>query len=192
MHVVLSVFTHTCVSPTAYQSDTSLNTHLVSMVANKCTLPLCSWDQSQCVMSHGIYLASSPSSFPLSVHSRKELVNTGGFKLLTSGSSDRATQIWLQNKIMWMCDSLKAWRPKITSVKDKTRSYRTQYVSVCWWLTQWRCCWGNTICPVYLLLDTVTQDTNCDKGIRRGKDNKFTGVNCKLTCFVDFILWFGD
>ena len=54
-------------------------------------------------------LASSPGSFPLSARGRKEPGNVGGFKPLTSGGSDRAPPIRLQNKITWMRDSLKAW-----------------------------------------------------------------------------------
>ena len=44
----------------------------------------------------------------------------GGFKPLTGGSA-RAPPIRLQNEVMWMRDSLKAW---LTSQRQ-TRSYRT-------------------------------------------------------------------
>ena len=56
-----------------------------------------------------------PQSKSLSFHflfpsvGEKEPGNVGGFKPLTSGGSDRAPPIRLQNKITWMRDSLKAW-----------------------------------------------------------------------------------
>ena len=53
-------------------------------------------------------VASSPGSFLLPHAGGKEPGNVGGFKPLTSGGSDRAPPIRLQNKITWMRDSLKA------------------------------------------------------------------------------------
>ena len=46
----------------------------------------------------------------LFVHRRKDPTNIGGFKPLTSDSSDRTPPIRLQNEIMWMHNSLKAWQ----------------------------------------------------------------------------------
>ena len=68
-------------------------------------------------ITHRIHVASSPGSFPLSARGRKEPGNIGGFKPLTSGGSDRAPPIRLRNEIMWMCDSLKAWRTEISQSK---------------------------------------------------------------------------
>ena len=47
--------------------------------------------------SIGDWVASSPSTFLLSACGREELGNIGGFKLLTSSSSDRGPPIRLQN-----------------------------------------------------------------------------------------------
>ena len=82
-----------------------------------------SYVESVCIQCGEWYtLASSPGSFPLSARGRKEPGNTGGFKPLTSGGSDRSPPIRLQNKVMWMCNILKAWQTKGTQPKI-TKSY---------------------------------------------------------------------
>ena len=84
-----------------------------------CVFILCVVQEIVCIQCGEWYtLASSPGSFPLSTHERKEPGNIGGFKLLTSAGSDRAPPNRLQDEIMGMHDFLKVLQTRYPD-KDK-------------------------------------------------------------------------